>query len=244
MDDAVTADGTGGRTEPALVFVHSPLVGPLTWRPVADQFAATGRPVAVPDLTGTLHRPPPYHPQIARSVATAAERLRRPAVLVGHSGAGPLLPGIAYASPVPIQALIYVDAGLPYPGRSWFQTAPPELVDQLHRLAGADGRLPPWHEWFPAGTLAELLPEPQLRARFTGELTRLPVGYFQEPTSDRDWSGAAGYLLLSEAYRDQAERAAELGLPVLERPSHHLGMLTAPEPVAAALAQLLRRWSG
>ncbi|MGH3924022.1 MAG: hypothetical protein ACRDTT_14325, partial [Pseudonocardiaceae bacterium] len=50
-------------------------------------------------------------------------------VLVGHSGAGPLLPAIAAATPT--VGVIYVDAGLPQPGASWFDTAPPPLVAHL-----------------------------------------------------------------------------------------------------------------
>lgn len=233
----VPAVGPPTATAP-LVLVHSPLVGPLTWRAVADRFAGTSRPVAVPDLTGALRGPGPHQPRIAQAVAGAAGPLRHPVVLVGHSGAGPLLPGIAAALPVPVRALVYVDAGLPAPGRSWFQTAPAELVDQLGELA-ADGWLPPWHEWFPPAALAELLPDPRLRERFTAELSPLPLALFQEPAPDLDWPGPAGYLLLSETYRADAEQAAGLGAPVLERVSHHLAMLTSPGTVATALDELL-----
>jgi hypothetical protein len=54
------------------------------------------------------------------------------------------------------------------------------------------------------------------------------------------WPAApAAYLLLSEAYQDEADRARELGWPVTERPSHHLALLTDPGPVAAALHDLI-----
>lgn len=221
-----------------LIFVHSPLTGPLAWRDVADAFAAAGRRTAVPDLTGVMAGAPPYHPAIARTVAAAADTLGEPAVLIGHSGAGPLLPGIAAATGTPVRALLYVDAGLPYPGRSWFETAPAELVARLRAMA-TDDRLPPWHRWFPEEALAELLPDPRLRDRFTAELSPLPLGYFHEPTAAATWSGPFGYLLLSEAYRDDADRAAAAGAPVRELRSHHLAMLTSPAAVTAALRDLL-----
>src|SRR5690606_28607349 len=96
-----------------------------------------------------------------------------------------------------------------------------------------------WHRWFPAGTLAELLPDPRIREAFTAELGPLPLAYFHEPMPAADWRGPAGYLLLSPAYRDDAGRAGRLGMPVVELSSHHLGMVSAPETVATALGDLL-----
>lgn len=221
-----------------LLFVHSPLVGPLTWRAVAEHLTAAGRRCLLPDLAGAMTGPAPYLPRIAAAVAAAADPAGAPIVLIGHSGAGPLLPGIADTVGGPVQALVYVDAGLPYPGQTWSERAPAGLVAHLRGLAG-DGWLPPWHQWFPPDALVGLLPDPQLRERFVAELAKLPVDYFSERTPLVDWSGRAGYLLLSEAYRDDLNRAAERGLPVAEHHSHHLAMLTAPEAVAAALSELL-----
>jgi hypothetical protein len=227
-------------TEAALVFVHSPLVGPLTWRSVAERYAADGWPTSVADLTAPMGGPAPYQPPIAAAVAEAAGRVDRPVVLIGHSGAGPLLPGIAAAVTVPVRALVYVDAGLPYPGRSWFETAPAQLTDHLGDLA-ADGWLPPWHQWFEPEVLAAVLPEPELRLAFTSDLTPLPLAYFEEPMSAVSWSGPAGYLLLSESYRGDATRASTQGMPVVEYLSHHLAMLTSPDEVTAAIRGLLAR---
>ncbi len=54
------------------------------------------------------------------------------------------------------------------------------------------------------------------------------------------WPGVpAAYLLLSEAYEDQAARARELGWPVTELASHHLAPLTDPGLVAESLRELL-----
>ena len=225
-------------TGSGLVFVHSPLVGPLTWRAVAERCAASGWPVAVADLTTAMAGPAPYQPRVAAAVARAAAGPGGPVVLVGHSGAGPLLPGVAAAVGVPVRALVYVDAGLPQPGRTWFDTAPPQLTDHLRSLA-RDGAVPPWHEWFAPETLAALLPAPGLRAEFTSELVPVPLDYFQERAGPAVWSGPAGYLLLSEGYRGDATRAAAQGMPVVEHPSHHLAMLTAADQVAAALRELL-----
>jgi hypothetical protein len=127
---------------------------------------------------------------------------------------------------------------LPYPGEAWFDSAPAELAAHLRALA-TDGVLPPWHEWFGAGAVAEVLPEPHLRAAFVAELPRLPLAYFAEPTGHLTWSGPAGYLLLSDAYRTAGAQARASRLPVVEELTDHLAMLTRPDPVAAALRRLL-----
>lgn len=225
--------------ESLLVFVHSPLVGPLTWRAVADRFTTTGRrPPLVPNLTPAMAGPAPYQPRLVRAVAEVADPAGQPVVLIGHSGAGPLLPSIAEALRVPVQALLYVDAALPYPGQTWFERAPDDLVAHVRGLA-RDGWLPRWHEWFPPDALPQLLPDPRQREAFTAELRPLPLGYFQERMPAATWLGPAGYLLLSDAYRDDAAQAADQGMPVVERISDHLAMVTAPDQVATALRELL-----
>src|SRR5262245_31375665 len=102
----------------AVVLLHSPLVGPLTWDGVATELRAAGYPTTVPDLRGAYD---------AGAIAGAVAR-RLPAkaddiVLIGHSRAGPLLPAIA-STLGRVQSLIYVDARLPHPGVSWVDTAP------------------------------------------------------------------------------------------------------------------------
>lgn len=213
----------------ALVFVHSPLVGPLTWRGVAAELAVAGYRTVVPDLRGDASPS-----AVARQVPADIERT----VLIGHSGAGPMLPAIADALGTTI-ALIYVDAGLPRPGLSWVDDAPADLVDQLRSAVDENGQLPPWHEWFPAETLAEILPDEAMRAEFTAGVPRLPWSFFTEPDGPSRWTGPESYLLLSEAYRAEAERVRAAGPPVVELLSDHLAPLTRPTEIAAALVELL-----
>ena len=72
-----------------LLLVHSPLVGRATWDLVAADLAGCGYQVGVPDLTGTIAAGPPYCVRQAEVIADGAAG--HPAVLIGHSGAGPLL---------------------------------------------------------------------------------------------------------------------------------------------------------
>jgi hypothetical protein len=162
-------------------------------------------------------------------------------VLVGHSRAGPIL-AAAGALITQVRGYVFVDARLPFPGQTWMETAPPELVARLREMADPDGWLPPWPRWWGEEALAELLPDPVIRERFTAGCPRLPLAMFTErhPPAPRWPEAPCAYLRLSEAYEDEAARAAGLGWPVTRLASHHLALLTDPAEVAEAISQLLR----
>ena len=223
-----------------LLLVHSPLVGPASWDLVAAGLAGRGYEVTMPGLTGTLTAGPPYVSRQAEVIARAAAG--QPAVLIGHSGSGPLL-ALAGALAGQARGYVFVDAGLPIPGQSWLETAPAGLATQVRAMADAEGWLPPWSQWWGDEVLAGLLPDPGTRQAFAASCPRLPLAMFREvhPAVPR-WPDAPGaYLQLSEAYEDQVARARELGWPVATRMSHHLALLTEPGPVAAALDDLIGR---
>ena len=224
-----------------LALVHSPLVGPATWQAVAEVLRDEGEFVVVPDLTRSVAAGPPVLPAVQQAAADAVDASRPDGsvALVGHSGAGPLLPGIADRTVAPVRALIYVDSLLPQAGVSWFDRAPHDLADHMHGLA-RDGLLPPWNEWFEAGAVEELLPDPLVRRRFVAELPRLPLVCFDEAMPPASWDGPSGYILLSEAYQRDAAQARRQDWPVLERRGHHLSMLTDPANIASAIHELIR----
>jgi hypothetical protein len=133
-----------------LLLVHSPLVGSATWDLVAADLIGHGCEAGVPDLTGTVMAGPPYCLRQAEVIARSASG--RPAVLIGHSGAGPLLT-TAGALIDEVRGYIFVDAGLPIPGQTWMQTVPPELAAQLRQMTDDQGWLPPWPQWWGDETL-------------------------------------------------------------------------------------------
>jgi hypothetical protein len=222
-----------------LLLVHSPLVGPASWDLIAPALAGPGRDVTIPDLSGTIAAGPPWCSRQAELIARAAAD--RPAVLVGHSRAGPIL-AAAGALIAQVRGYVFVDARLPFSGQTWMDTAPPELVAQLREMADADGWLPPWPNWWGAEALAEILPDPVIRERFTAGCPSLPLAMFTEahPPAPRWPDAPCAYLRLSEAYEDEAARAAGLGWPVIRLASHHLALLTDPAVIAEAISQLLR----
>lgn len=228
-------------TAPTFVLLHSPLVGQLTWQPVADVLRGRGYPTVVPSLADGLRGAGPYYPALTRAVdrairACAATRI----VLVPHSGAGVLVPSVVAETPAQVDAAFFVDAVLPRPGRSWADSLPAEHAQRLKALS-MDGFLPPWNGWFPPETLAEIIPDPDLRARFIAEIPRLPLTYLEETAPDLGGPPRVrhAYLRLSDAYDDTADQAAEQGWPVLRHQGHHLSMLTDPEPLSDLLTEML-----
>jgi Alpha/beta hydrolase family len=221
-----------------LLLVHSPLVGCATWDLVAADLAKCGWEVGVPDLTGTVTAGPPYCVRQAEVIARSASG--QPAILIGHSGAGSLL-AAAGAIIDQVRGYIFADAGLPTPGQTWMQTVPPELATQLREMADNQGWLPPWPQWWGDETLAELIPDPAARRHFAAGCPRLPLAMFDEvqPPAPQWPDAPAAYLQLSEAYGDEAAKAAKLGWPVAERMSHHLAPLTDSALVTESLRELL-----
>lgn len=225
--------------QPRLLLVHSPLVGCGTWAPIANDLAADGYAVTVPDLAGTVKAGPPYHLRQAQVIAESAAG--QPAILIGHSRAGPLLATAGTMLREKIRGYVFVDARLPSPGRSWLETGSPDLAARLRDMADPQGWLPPWPQWWGEEELAALLPDPAVRQHFAAECPRLPMAMFEEiypPTPG--WPNApGGYLQLSEAYKDEAGRARQLGWPVRQQLSHHLALLTEPGQVAREVRKLI-----
>jgi hypothetical protein len=237
------------------VLAHSPFLGPASLRPLADALAAHGHPAEDPLAGSSLDvvlldlRPSvvsaPVHQVLVGAFADAMgeEDLAGPVVLIGHSGAGPLLPAFADALEDTVTGLVFVDAGLPTPGRSWRDTVPASLYAEL-KGASREGRLPRWQRWFSPDPLAELVADEELRAEIADEAPEVPVAFLKETRPDVEWPGPAGYVALSQAYAADADAATELGWPVRRLDSHHLAPATDPDPVAVAvlevLAELLR----
>src|ERR1700722_8899476 len=224
---------------PQLLLVHSPLVGRETWEPVAAELAGRGWPVALPDLTGTVAAGRAFATRQAEVIARSAAG--QPAVLIGHSGAGPLL-AAAGALIDRVSGYVFVDAGLPIPGPTWLETVPAELAPPVRAMADGQGWLPPWPQWWGDEVMAELIADPDARRRFAAGCPRLPLAMFAEvhPPAPPRWPAAPGaYLQLSDGYDDEAARARELGWPVTKHLSHHLAMLTEPGLITEALLGLL-----
>jgi hypothetical protein len=223
-----------------VALIHSPLLGPETWGPVAEELRRDGAEAVVPDLGTGTEDGEPFWRQHARAAAVVVRGLpadRRP-VLVAHSGAGVLLPAIRGLADRPVAAYVFVDAGLPHEG-SRIGGGP--WADQLRALYAGGGRFPNWTD----ADLAGLVPDPAARRRLLADLRPQPLAFWEEPIPiPAGWPDApCAYLRFppNPAYDDDAAEARRLGWPYAEIPGGHFHMLVDPPAVATAIVGLLRR---
>jgi pimeloyl-ACP methyl ester carboxylesterase len=219
----------------AFVLVHSPLLGPRAWAPVADELERHGARAAVPSLLRAASSPSPRASEFVEIVRRAAGELPAEITLVGHSGAGLLLAAIAGAVGPRVNRIVFVDAGLP--ARTGETPLGETRFLESLRARAVDGVLPPWSAWWDGDVLAELVPDARLRAELVAELPSLPLSYFEQAvTSPEGWDRAAcEYVLLSEAYTDVAAEARHRGWPVHEVRGEHLHIVVAPDKIADVL---------
>jgi hypothetical protein len=230
---------------PLLVLVASPLLGPSSWSPLADEFSSRGWMSVVPiDLSDPLGRRPYWE----RTVAGVERSLRevpddQHVALVGHSGGGALLPAAADAIRQPVVANMFVDAGLPAPGRSRLETMAEEGPDgaafatELAAILDRGGRYPIWTD----ADLAPFVPDKGRRQQLLAELRPRGRDFWTEPLPDvtAPPGTPCTYLWFSEAYTTAAERARAMGWPVRHLPAGHLHHLVDEQAVGDALLGLL-----
>lgn len=226
--------------QPVVVLVHSPSVGPLTWRPVADRLADRGRDALVPSLLPVAAAPKPYWPTVVGLVREAVEDTGpdRPVLLVAHSNAGQLVPVIVDGLDRPAVGVVFVDAGVPaHDGRPTPVLDDEQLLGTLGGLADDDGVLPRWTDWFDERDVEALFPDDATRAAVSAEQPRLPLAYYQQALPNpAGWAQLpCGYVLFGPPYDDVAGEAADRGWPVERVPGRHLHQLVDPGAVTDAI---------
>jgi hypothetical protein len=219
-----------------VLLVHSPLLAKSSWGGVPARLAELGYAVAVPDLRPVLESGPPFYERLFEAIAEQANAEQAVAV-VGHSRAGPLLPGAVAKIGANRAGAVFLDARLPHDGLTWLQTLP---ADQRATLLASvdDNLLPPWDRWFASEAIAELLPDKAMRQRFRDELRGMPAALLSEPMPPKPWADSVGkaYVQLSAAYAASADQAQAAGWPVARHSMDHLAPLTRPREVADAIA--------
>jgi hypothetical protein len=227
--------------EPLFVLVHSPSVGPATWAPVAAELTRRGYDAVVPSLLHVGEGDPPVWPRVAAGVADALAGVPadRPVVLAAHSNAGLFVPVIRAAVHQPVAASVFVDAGLPA-REGATPVAEAEFLDFLRGLAGPDGRLPRWTDWWGDEDLSPLFPDEQTRRVVTEEQPRLPLSYYEQavPVPDGWADHPCAYLMFGPAYEDAAAEARARGWPVRHLPGEHLHQIVDPVAVTDELVAL------
>jgi hypothetical protein len=223
--------------ETTFVLVHSPSVGPSTWAPVAESLERRGHRAVVPDLTGVAVGGAPYWPRVVEAVRAATPDT--PVVLAVHSNAGFFLPVIKEGLGGRVEACVFADAHIP-PGQGEVTTAEEDFLPFLRDLAGPDGVLPRWTDWWDEEDVVAMLPDPAVRIRVAAEQPRLPFDYYtQSIPVPAGWDDVrCSCLWFGEPYEKVAEEAARRGWPVTRLPGLHLHQVIDPEGVADALLKL------
>ena len=160
-------------------------------------------------------------------------------VVVGHSGAGVLLPSIAMGLATPRRAIVFVDAGLPpYEGATSVGGA---FLTPLRRMA-VGGVVPRWSTWWGAGAMAALVADEHRRAEIEAQLEPTPLAFFEAPVDvPAGWYDLPlAYVRFGATYRREADIAASWGWPVVEHPGTHLAIVNEPEAVARIVVDLSR----
>jgi hypothetical protein len=230
-----------------MVLIHSPLVGPLTWSPVAGELRRRGVPVVVPTLRAPDRDLPPFWERhvedVVRDVADVPAGT--PLVLVGHSGAGLLLPAVRQRVGHPVAAYIFVDASIPADGKNVLDLIAAEdsvLAGQLRELLSSGGTFPSWRE----EDLRTIVPDPGLRRQLIDELQPRPLAFFAEPIRVfAGWPDApCGYLKFSGAYDAPAARARRENWVYREIAGEHFHMLVDAPAVTDTLLELVTKLLG
>jgi hypothetical protein len=224
----------------ALTLVHSPIVGPLTWAPVAEELERRGFEVLMPVLEDGVEPRVPYWERHAQSVANSlGGRAPEGVVLAAHSGAGQLLPAIAQRIASP-SGYVFVDASLPEDNQSRLGQLAAELpaaAQVLGEILASGQAAPDWSD----ADLREEIPDARLRHDVIAQLRPRPARFYQEPIPVFDgWPDApCAYLQFSRAYDRPAAQARERGWPYRRVAGSHFHMLVDPSAVADALVDVV-----
>jgi hypothetical protein len=210
------------------VLLHSPLVGPITWKLVAEQMQQRGLDVLIPRLKDSPDSKVPYWKQHAESVSQALAETPKDTslILVAHSGAGPLLPAVRQFVTNPIKAYVFVDTGIPRNGANrldLMKSEDPAWAKQFEEGLRRGGRFPTWS----SNDLREIIPDERLREQMVVEIQPRALDFFIEPIPVFDnWPDApCAYIQFSGAYKKPADLARQLGWKTNEFKAGHFHML-------------------
>ncbi len=227
-------------SQATFVLLHSPLTCFEVWLPVASCLREVGWRVQVPVADDEAQESNiPFWQRYVESATRDIGSGNDPRwIVAGHSGAGPLLPSIAERIGGSI-LLIYVDAGLPHPGRSRIDdiaAAIPALAHRLNRHFEDGGLFPDWtHE-----DLIEVIPDSRMRRGLISHLRPRGRDFFTEVMPEQsDWERwPSAYLRLSDGYEGAAAAAEAKGWPTVRLQAGHFHMLVDPAAVAGSLIGL------
>jgi hypothetical protein len=223
-------------------FLPSPLLGPASWRGVADVLEGLSQVclIADPAMTTTADTDQ-VTPWINDILGAPVPGDDLPVVVVGHSAACPRVPLAAQSlldAGWNVSAMICVDGRFP-DGRA-FTDSGPQFADMLDGMVRPDDYLPPWPRWW--GSLVEgLVVDPAARNKVFNEARPVPRRWFDHacPVPDVPASVGRAFLCFGDGYLESGDRAHNEGWLTYRLAGDHLHQVVAPGPVAAALLAMV-----
>lgn len=209
------------------VLIHSPLLRNYTWQAVASILRASGHVALTPELTDDSNYPLPYWKQEVDSINFSIDS----PIIVGHSGAGVLLPHIGQK--LNAKAFIFVDVVLMFEPQSRLDLLYQEGVNfaeefEAHLKSG--GKFPEWTD----EQLHSMITDDTIRQSLLTDLNPRGLDFFSEQIEvPNSWTTLPiAYIQLSDSYSFYAKQATEQNWHVVHFPSHHFEMLTNPTRVS------------
>jgi hypothetical protein len=211
---------------------------------VADELRQRGLIVILPTLHDSPERKQPYWQQHASSVAQSLADVPKslPLILVAHSGAGPLLPAIRRSIQNPVDAYVFVDAGISRDGVTrldlmLYEDA--DWADQFQKELERGGRFPTWS----FDDLREAIPDENIRSQMVSELRPRNLDFFTEPIPIfAGWPDApCVYIQLSASYDWDAALARLANWPTYKLEAGHFHMLVDARQVAELIVDSVNK---
>jgi pimeloyl-ACP methyl ester carboxylesterase len=242
----------GAQSRPTIVLLHGSWMGAAVWQRCAALLAAAGHEVLTPELPAHGEDPtPPAGASLDLYVSTVVAAIgeRRDVVLTGHSFGGIVISGVAEAVPERLRRLIYVAGYVPRSGDSAYtlsQRDPASLVGRFWRQDDPQ-------RYSPASIAREGIVETFCADCTAADAAMLVERHRAEPvpplatpltlTPARFGAVPKAYVMTTQdrtlTPALQAAMAAAAGITrVLELPTSHAPMLSAPAALAQAILEL------
>ncbi len=224
------------------VLVHGAWHGAWCWRRVLPALWAAGHRAFAVSLTGVgerahlLSERVTLQTHVSDVINTIEAEELRDTVLVGHSYGGMVITGVADRLSDRLARLVYVDAVVPHSGESWSSGHTPQTQATRRDMIAAGGSILP--------------PDPRIfglagsdHAWVARRQTAQPGGVYDDPLHfdshrfaaiRRTFIDCTSPALPTIALARQRVRA-EPGWTVLEIATGHDIMISAPQPLVAAL---------
>lgn len=219
-------------------------LGPWAWTAVAGALSQSGISVHLPDLTRidtTQHGIAAWRDRILDDMAA----VEGPLTLVAHSFAGYVAAGVLEARPTGVRRLVLLDAVLPEPDRSFFDSAGAEAASFMTSLAvpGPHGPVVPW---FTAEQLDALYPGHGMSAETVAWVRSLaspqPLSTYQDAPAHQSLSEhdvPTTYIRCRHTPAPTDVSRLPDAWRVVELEAGHWPMFTAADQLAATLTEVL-----